>query len=326
MFATLRKVDHAKRKRIFANRYANSNVSRGSAIAGIQERSRRFIERCTSNGSAAHDIFCEGTHLDVNLNIDRLVSFYAPRLHSLASGILRLWLKPRETPLLEQYVLQAVEQAKAEPFTLLSRLHEKSADINFTDTAAECLDHINAGIDTTGDLLCFLIWELSQPRSVDIQQKLHKELRLNPNTPLDQLPYLGAVVYEGLRCFPPIAMSLPRRVPPGGRHIDDTWLPADTIVSCQAYSVHWLHPSVFPAPEEYDPSQWLETEGDADRRKLMFAFSSGGRGCIGKHLALVEMKTLLRDVYSAYSTTPHMSMTEESMTMSDQLLSETRNA
>jgi hypothetical protein len=33
------------------------------------------------------------------------------------------------------------------------------------------------------------------------------------------------------------------------------------------------------------------------------------------------MKTLLRDVYSDYSTTPHMSMTEEAMAMSDQLIS-----
>lgn len=38
-------------------------------------------------------------------------------------------------------------------------------------------------------------------------------------------------------------------------------------------------------------------------------------------LALAEMKTLLRDVYSEFSTTPHISMTEESMAMSDQLIS-----
>ena len=33
------------------------------------------------------------------------------------------------------------------------------------------------------------------------------------------------------------------------------------------------------------------------------------------------MKTLLRDVYSRFSTTPDPSMTEKSMTMSDQLIS-----
>lgn len=38
-------------------------------------------------------------------------------------------------------------------------------------------------------------------------------------------------------------------------------------------------------------------------------------------LALAEMKTLLKDVYSEFSTTPHTSMTEEAMSMSDQLIS-----
>jgi hypothetical protein len=33
------------------------------------------------------------------------------------------------------------------------------------------------------------------------------------------------------------------------------------------------------------------------------------------------MKTLLKDVYSEFTTTPHASMTEESMAMSDQLIS-----
>lgn len=38
-------------------------------------------------------------------------------------------------------------------------------------------------------------------------------------------------------------------------------------------------------------------------------------------LALAEMKTLLRDVYSRYSTTPDEQMEEETMVMSDQLIS-----
>lgn len=38
-------------------------------------------------------------------------------------------------------------------------------------------------------------------------------------------------------------------------------------------------------------------------------------------LAIIEMKTLLRDIYSSYSTTPHKSMRAEDMAMSDQLIS-----
>lgn len=38
-------------------------------------------------------------------------------------------------------------------------------------------------------------------------------------------------------------------------------------------------------------------------------------------LALAEMRTLLKDVYSRFSTTPDKSMTEEDMIMTDQLIS-----
>lgn len=165
----------------------------------------------------------------------------------------------------------------------MSRLEEKSAELETIDMAAECLDHMAAGIDTTGDALCFILWELSQPRSLHLQRRLTEELRANPSAPLDQLPFLDAVVNEGLRCYPPIPMSLPRYVPEGGREVvEGCWLPARTKVSCQAFSVHRINDEVFPEGDSFRPERWLEDKGDADRRRLMFAFANGGRGCIGK--------------------------------------------
>ncbi|KAK0756434.1 hypothetical protein N5P37_011086 [Trichoderma harzianum] len=310
MFTTLNKADHAKRKRILADRYANSNVMKSASVTGVQERSSKFVRRCTSASGGVSDIF-----------VNRLISHYAPTLHRLFSRVLYLFAKPRETPLADDYVLETSQLSGTASFTLMSRFDEKTGDLDYIDKAAECLDHMAAGIDTTGDGLCFLLWELSQPRSLGIQRKLAEELRANPETPFDKLPFLDAVVCEGLRCFPPIPMSLPRYVPQGGRSIDGFWLPEKTVVSCQAYSVHRLNSEIFPDGDVFNPERWLELEGDADRRRIQFAFSNGGRGCVGKHLALIEMKTLLRDVYSKYSTTPHESMQEEAMAMSDQLIS-----
>ncbi|KAL7814975.1 cytochrome P450 [Trichoderma aethiopicum] len=352
MFTTLNKADHAKRKRILADRYANSNIMKTASVAGVQERSSKFLRRCVSSPGGVSDIFmslhayacdCITHHLFHPFGTDcidkkedeemmhqvaaddslqnRLISHYAPTLHRLFSKVLYLFAKPRETPLADDYVLETSQLGGTAPFTLTSRFDEKTGDLDYIDKAAECLDHMAAGIDTTGDGLCFLMWELSQPRSLAFQRRLADELRANPETPSDRLPYLDAVVNEGLRCFPPIPMSLPRYVPRGGRSIDGFWLPEKTIVSCQAYSVHRLNSDVFPDGDRFNPDRWLEPKGDADRRRLQFAFSNGGRGCIGKHLALLEMKTLLRDVYSRYSTTPHGSMKEEAMVMSDQLIS-----
>ncbi|KAL7811088.1 cytochrome P450 [Trichoderma gracile] len=351
MFTTLNKADHAKRKRILADRYANSNIMKSASVAGVQERSSKFVRRCVASPGGVSDIFalhayacdCITHHLFHPYGTDcidkkedeemmhqvaaddslqnRLISYYAPTLHRLFSKVLYLFAKPRETPLADDYVLETSQLSGTAPFTLMSRFDEKTGDLDYIDKAAECLDHMAAGIDTTGDGLCFLMWELSQPRSLAFQRKLADELRANPEASFDRLPYLDAVVNEGLRCFPPIPMSLPRYVPQGGRSIDGFWLPEKTIVSCQAYSVHRLNSEVFPDGDRFNPERWLEPQGDADRRRLQFAFSNGGRGCVGKHLALLEMKTLLRDVYSRYSTTPHESMREEAMAMSDQLIS-----
>ncbi|KAK6950195.1 hypothetical protein Daesc_008521 [Daldinia eschscholtzii] len=252
---------------------------------------------------------------------NRLVEYYNPSLHKLIGNVLSLFAKPRKTPLADDLVMSASAKTGPAQFTLLSRMQDKNYEMEHIDMAAECLDHMAAGIDTTGDALCFLMWEISQPRSFYVQQRLQEELRANPEVAFDRLPYLDAVVMEGLRCFPAIPMSLPRYVPSGGRTIDGYHIPERTIVSCQAYSTHRIDEAVFPHPDTFDPDRWLQETGELDRKRLFFAFASGGRGCIGKHLALAEMKTLLRDVYSRYTTVPDPSMSAEDMEMSDQLIS-----
>lgn len=382
MFSTLEKEPHGKRKRALADRYANSNVTRGESMAGIEERGQWFVERVQQRSGASAsssssssllsmtgekeegegagqvDIYtalhayafdCVSHHIFHPLGSDslrkasdeaimlevtsdsslqnRLVSYYVPTLHALVGRVLNLIAPPRETPLADDFVLEATEKrAQARPFTLLSRLGDKVWALDETTVAAECLDHMVAGIDTTGDALCFLMWELSQPRSMWVQDKLRAELlqenKDDGQDKWDRLAWLDAVVMEGLRCFPAIPMSLPRYVPAGGRTIDGWFIPEHTIVSCQAYSVQRIDESLFPEPDRFNPERWLADDGkDAARKRAFFAFSNGGRGCVGKHLALAEMKILLRDVYSRYRTLPGRGMTEEMMEMEDQLIS-----
>lgn len=155
-------------------------------------------------------------------------------------------------------------------------------------SAAECKDHMAAGIDTTGDGLCWLMWALSLPDNKRFQHRLQSELASTSSTDpaalIDRLPYLDAVIKESLRCFPPIPMSLPRYVPSGGRQISGHFIPASTIVSVQPYSVHRLNEKIFPDPDRFFPDRWLQEDGAgaAERNRVFFAFASGGRGCTGK--------------------------------------------
>lgn len=194
-----------------------------------------------------------------------------------------MFFEPRSTPLADKFIVNSSTRTNPKQFTLLSRLQEKANEgLDTTDIAAELLDHMVAGIDTTGDALCFLMWELSQPSSTMYMKKLQQELAQNLDADTDKLPYLDAIVQEGLRCFPAIPMSLPRLVPQGGRTIDDFFVPANTVVSSQAYSVNRINDAVFPDPDKFNPDRWLDPVGELDRKRYMFAFSHGGRGCIGK--------------------------------------------
>jgi hypothetical protein len=207
--------------------------------------------------------------------------------------------KSRNVSRSSQYVLDKTVILDPSKHTLIEKLRSQKDGMRDIEMSAECMDHMAAGIDTTGDDdksllpdsadglligdgLCFLMYHLSLPQNHPFQQRLHEELKKNTSTKLEDLSYLDAVIKEGLRCFPPIPMSLPRYVPTGGRTINEYFIPAGTIVSCQAWSVNRLDESVFPDPDEFKPERWLEVEGFHERNRLFFSFASGGRGCIGK--------------------------------------------
>ncbi|EPE03590.1 cytochrome p450 [Ophiostoma piceae UAMH 11346] len=339
-----------KRKRILADRYANTNVHKEDAIAGIKQRSRSFVNKvaqlpdkqmdvyiylhCYAFDSVTHHLFHpygsnsinDVTHENIMREVSfdsslprRLMDHYNPRLIPFAD-MLGLLPPSRSSPSAKQLVTDAVNQDSPAEFTLLARMQDPKMGLERIQMAAECMDHMVAGIETTGDVLCWLMWQISQPECQPIQEKMYTELRESFDTPYDQLPYLNAVLKEGLRMFPSIPMSLPRYVPQGGRDIDGAWLPEGTIVSCQPYTMHRFDQDVFPKPDTFDPQRWLDMEAEVEMNRHFFAFASGGRGCVGKHLAMAEMRLLLRDVYSQYQTVLADGMTAD-MSMADQAIS-----
>ncbi|KAJ6082696.1 hypothetical protein N7499_007570 [Penicillium canescens] len=348
MFSTLQKDEHSKRKRIFAERYAMSNIMKEKPMAAIHERATTFVSKCVEAGQKSVDVysllhcyaldcvthfmFSPGGLKSLNDPQDYEIMHELTYHQSLQKNLLEYYLPtlapyfptllhPRSAPKANKYVQESAALQTHDPHSLMEKLKRKESNLHLMQAAAECKDHMAAGIDTTGDGLCFLMWELSQPHNLQFQQRLYQELASAPaDASLDSYAYLDAVIKEGLRCAPPIPMSLPRYVPAGGRVIDSFFVPEHTIVSCQPYSVHRIDETVFPEPEKFWPDRWLVERGAAERNRLFFAFATGGRGCTGKNLALVEMKILLREVYSRYRTTIAGDMTA-SMKLDDQIIS-----
>ncbi|KAJ5264768.1 hypothetical protein N7505_007561 [Penicillium chrysogenum] len=201
---------------------------------------------------------------------------------------------------------------------LMRLLHEKNSNSGKTplsdlEIAAECADHLDAGLKTTSDTLMFALWTLSRPGHQQYQQRLINEVKdaasSRPRSGLslpadicDRLSFLDAVIKETLRLYAPIPASQPR-TSTRDNTIDGYHIPAGTIVSCQAFSLH-RNPKVFPEPNTFNPERWLADDTEtAEMKRWWWPFSSGARMCLGTHLALAEMKTLLAAIYRAYSTT-----------------------
>ncbi|KAL8893989.1 MAG: hypothetical protein Q9207_008560 [Kuettlingeria erythrocarpa] len=117
-------------------------------------------------------------------------------------------------------------------------------EIEIEKTAATM---IVAGSETTGTCLAGIINHVLKDR--DVQDKLVHEIRSQypraediDHDSLARLPYLGAVIQEGLRIAPPVPTGMPRIVPAGGAKVCGHWLPAN--VGSTILTKH--HKSVLP--------------------------------------------------------------------------------
>ncbi|KAI0671276.1 cytochrome P450 [Trametes maxima] len=240
-FSTLEKAPHAELKRRFAERHNKTHIMRPEVISAVEDVVETFVAKCTGNAGHAVDIYA----LLHCYSLDGVTGhmFNPNGLHSLTEPRDFAMMKQLTYPSLskEQYLREGLNAANYVPETVRKtevvshtlahklRLYQP-VDPDLKLAASECRDHLVAGLDTTGDALYFLMHHISLPTSRPIQERLHAELASNPSAPVDDLPYLDALVKEGLRVLRPVPMSLPRVVPPGRSVIEGVHLPGGTIL------------------------------------------------------------------------------------------------
>ncbi|KAL9637707.1 MAG: hypothetical protein Q9164_002032 [Protoblastenia rupestris] len=191
----------------------------------------------------------------------------------------------------------------------LWRSQETGRSLDRKERASEIMDHAVAGQDAVPAAMEYIVRQISEYPG--IQSKLRLELlTLVPLTAndrtfamIDTLPYLNAVVMEGLRTVDTISSYQTRVVPKRGCVVSDHFLPGGTIVASQPYLINRL-PDVFPHPNSFDPDRWLlPRESYKSLAKHLWTYSSGPRSCIGRDLSLAIIKTMLVDIYTRFKTT-----------------------
>ena len=178
-----------------------------------------------------------------------------------------------------------------------------SSEKSLSRLVMEAQSLIGAGTLTSTHMLSITTYHiLANP---PILSKLLEELeKAIPNiaTPcplqtLEQLPYLSAVISEGLRVSYGTVHRL-QRVHPDNTLIFRDWIiPPGTPVSMSSLSMH-DDQSIFPEPRKFDPERWLGPGPERDLRlKYLFSFGRGARQCVGMNLAEAEMHMALAMVF-----------------------------
>jgi cytochrome P450 len=98
---------------------------------------------------------------------------------------------------------------------------------------------------------------------------------------LEQLPYLTAVVMEGLRLSPALFTRMGRIAPDRELIYADKWIiPANTPVSMTTMMMHWDE-TIYLNARSFDPERWMDPEARRKADKTFAPFSRGTRVCVG---------------------------------------------
>lgn len=165
---------------------------------------------------------------------------------------------------------------------------------------------IIAGSDTPATAIAACFYYLV--RNERVLRKLEDEILAtfengdevtNSNPKLPNCTYLRACIDEAMRMSPSVTGTVPREVLPGGIDIDGQHIPSGTVVGTGFYSLHH-NPTYFSQPFTYTPERWIAgsmpsiTVESVERAKEgFFPFSYGPRGCLGKNLAYMELRTVV---------------------------------
>ncbi|KAL4173831.1 hypothetical protein KRP22_005778 [Phytophthora ramorum] len=190
-----------------------------------------------------------------------------------------------------------------------------------SDVDANCFDptylrdivvnFIIAGRDTTAQALSWFFYCLSQNKQVEtkIREELLAKLpdlfngQCSPSMDaVGELTYVEAALRETLRLYPSVPIVSKQAVQDAVLS-DGTFIAAGAMAGLPMYALGRMPHVWGPDAADFKPERWV----DAQTGKLIsvsayqfVAFNAGPRLCLGKNLAMLEMKLIVASLLSKY--------------------------
>lgn len=178
------------------------------------------------------------------------------------------------------------------------------------EAAGEALLQIVAGSDTSaGTLRAAMLGILSNPIAYKkLQSEIDRGISTghisSPITDAEarRLPYLQAVIKEGLRIMPPASGAMFKQVPPGGDTIDGKHLPGGTQIGGSVLAIQRSKRIYGADADLFRPDRWLDaspTQVAEMNSTVDLCFHYGKYQCLGKSVAMMEFNKFFVEVLSA---------------------------
>ncbi len=169
----------------------------------------------------------------------------------------------------------------------------------------ELITMLAAGHETTANALCWTLHLLANNR--DQLERVWAELdevlegRAPTAADLGKLPFLGRVLQEGMRLYPPAWVHA--RCAAEDDSFDGVTIPAGAIAILPQWAVH-RDPRWWTDPERFDPDRFLPENSEGRPKFAYFPFSGGQRKCIGDRFAQMESILVLATLLQRYDRKP----------------------
>ncbi|CAG8524881.1 7893_t:CDS:2 [Paraglomus occultum] len=172
------------------------------------------------------------------------------------------------------------------------------------DIKAGLIEMLSGGIDTTANLICFIVYLVTKHPEVKarLRQEFDTVLGTDLSHPikyedLNKLVYTDAVIKETGRLMPVTSINLRMAEEDdiiGGYPIKKGQQIVISTLGIQHNAKHW------PNPKEFNPDRFLEPNCHNIDRYSLEMFGGGVRICPGRHLAMIELKTIVALIFRKY--------------------------
>ncbi|KAG8167188.1 hypothetical protein KVR01_002877 [Diaporthe batatas] len=123
------------------------------------------------------------------------------------------------------------------------------------------------------------------------------------NEQAKDMPYLQAIINEGIRVDPPLVNGLTKQVPPGGDTICGKFVPEGVEIHCNSVTM-LRNTEVFGEDAEvFRPERFLDCDAELKiyrQRVVDLAFGHGRWLCLGKTLAMIELNKIFVELLRVF--------------------------